>query len=202
MTRSTESSSSPTSHRPSPNHPKTRNAAVIRPPQILLLLLLLICSTVRRSPCTIVTAEVGLISLSELFVGFKSVQKRRMYLYLDFVVSSRLVIFGHRRPHPTFLHQYSCYRRRTAKPRISPRSPLHREAVPSLVPPISTHRLNSIKYSYWSDLRYGRRHQHHQESSSNSPYLPPRPRITLLPPVPPPYGSIVRIYLIIFHLAN
>ena len=121
VTRSTESSCSPTSHRahrPSPNHQKLV-AVVMRPPLILLLLLLLICSTIRRSPCTIVTAEVGLIRLSKLFVGFKSVQKRRMYLYLDFVVSSRLVIFGHRRPHPPLMYQYSFYRRRTARNRIS-----------------------------------------------------------------------------------
>ena len=82
-----------------------KSIVALRPPTlpILILPLLLIPSTVFRPPCTIVTAVVRLIIVSKLFAGFETVQKRPIYLFLNFGVSARLVDFGPPPTPPDFL---------------------------------------------------------------------------------------------------
>ena len=85
--------------------PITKSIVALRPPThpILILPLRLIRSTVRRPPCTIVTAVFCLVSAYQLFAGFESVQKRPIYLCFNFGVSARLVVFGPPPTPPNFL---------------------------------------------------------------------------------------------------
>ena len=89
----------------SSSSPITKSIVALRPPThpILILPLRLIRSTVRRPPCTIVTAVFRLVSPYQLLSGFETVQKRPIYLCFNFGVSARHVDFGAPPTPPNFL---------------------------------------------------------------------------------------------------